>query len=670
VWHPEHFVCNHCVPEDHEILTNRGFLSLDQYVALSARDDGLLVASYDTVAAAMTFELPQQLVVKPAETQQLVELTSVHEMLDTWSPTSDAYGVVSADNTSKKTFANKVSNHVSLLVTPDHHIYGQYGNSIVASDGELTMSTERPPAAKLRASAIAEAQIAKRGGVCATAVRQVAAAVNGVKGASEALPPFAAELGLTNEADFVAFASLYGFWLGDGTISRKHVAFHQVKEEDVAFLRSTFEQLQVEFSISDTSPYQILVFNESWSNFFLAEYGHLYGAEGEVDVEADVEGVVAGDAAAADDDDGDERMDDLVGEPSQSSLAFVTKFVSSTIDADVRKNGVLRTAAMYERSLATAVPLVAPPSRELPTPGVGARGAYDLFSSAAGSYMAPEGIQSAKWFASWVWSLPPKWIRVIVEGLRRADGACAVENDCKPSLTIYTSSVRFRDEIQRLCLLAGCTSHFVCHYERGTVLRAATCNSAAIVARHDSWAVSYVYADSKMGSSQRSAAPVLHKARGEIRERQYTGRVWCFTMPSGFIWVRRVGVDERGVVTKASRPLLTGNCKEPLGTASYMEKDGQPYCELHWHALFGSVCARCDKAIMGGVIRAVGKNFHQACFTCSGCDGQMTDGHYEWETKAMCKKCFMKLPADVRKRIETKRKEQLKAEKSREKASS
>jgi hypothetical protein len=89
---------------------------------------------------------------------------------------------------------------------------------------------------------------------------------------------------------------------------------------------------------------------------------------------------------------------------------------------------------------------------------------------------------------------------------------------------------------------------------------------------------------------------------------------------------------------------------------------------LHWHALFGAVCARCDKAIMSGVIRACGKNFHQACFTCSGCDSPMPDGHYEYETKAMCKKCFSKLPADVRKRIETKRKEQIKAEEARAKA--
>jgi hypothetical protein len=31
-------------------------------------------------------------------------------------------------------------------------------------------------------------------------------------------------------------------------------------------------------------------------------------------------------------------------------------------------------------------------------------------------------------------------------------------------------------------------------------------------------------------------------------------------MPSGFIWVRRVAKDDAGVVTKASRPLITGNC--------------------------------------------------------------------------------------------------------------
>jgi TBC1 domain family member 10 len=37
--------------------------------------------------------------------------------------------------------------------------------------------------------------------------------------------------------------------------------------------------------------------------------------------------------------------------------------------------------------------------------------------------------------------------------------------------------------------------------------------------------------------------------------------VWCFTMPSGFIWVRRVAKDEHGVVTEASRPLITGNCQ-------------------------------------------------------------------------------------------------------------
>jgi serine/threonine protein kinase len=79
-------------------------------------------------------------------------------------------------------------------------------------------------------------------------------------------------------------------------------------------------------------------------------------------------------------------------------------------------------------------------------------------------------------------------------------------------------------------------------------------------------------------SGEMASKPNLSKARGEIRERKYTGRVWCFNMPSGFIWVRRVAKDEHGVVTKASRPLITGNClttefqqrSTVLGTADFM----------------------------------------------------------------------------------------------------
>jgi len=108
------------------------------------------------------------------------------------------------------------------------------------------------------------------------------------------------------------------------------------------------------------------------------------------------------------------------------------------------------------------------------------------------------------------------------------------------------------------------------------------------------------------------------------------------------------------------------HCREPfLGSSNFMERDGKPYCQLHWHQLFGYVCAKCDRPIIGKVIRACGKAYHLEHFTCSSCDVQLGGQVFEYETKPMCKKCFSKLPADVRKRIEKKRKAQLEAEKKR-----
>jgi len=46
------------VPEDHEILTNRGFMNLDAYKARAATDKGLLVAGYDAASKRLVFERP------------------------------------------------------------------------------------------------------------------------------------------------------------------------------------------------------------------------------------------------------------------------------------------------------------------------------------------------------------------------------------------------------------------------------------------------------------------------------------------------------------------------------------------------------------------------------------------------------------------------------------
>ena len=131
--------------------------------------------------------------------------------------------------------------------------------------------------------------------------------------------------------------------------------------------------------------------------------------------------------------------------------------------------------------------------------------------------------RAAPW---WMWTLDAAAVRSFLRGVRRGAGG-----------SVLTASVRFRDELVQLCLQAGYTAHFEQQQQQ----------------QQRRWAVHWSDAGALV-------EPTLRKSRGEVRERQYTGRVWCFTMPSGFIWTRRVLARDGGVVTAASRPLLTGQC--------------------------------------------------------------------------------------------------------------
>ena len=55
------------------------------------------------------------------------------------------------------------------------------------------------------------------------------------------------------------------------------------------------------------------------------------------------------------------------------------------------------------------------------------------------------------------------------------------------------------------------------------------------------------------------AEPVLHQER-DVKTVQYSGRVWCVTLPHGFIITRRAVSNYEGIVTKASVPIIMGNC--------------------------------------------------------------------------------------------------------------
>jgi len=150
-------------------------------------------------------------------------------------------------------------------------------------------------------------------------------------------------------------------------------------------------------------------------------------------------------------------------------------------------------------------------------------------------------VKSAKWFWSWVWKLRKEEMRYIVEGLHLADGVTG-------GAEIFTSSIIFRDQLVHLCLLAGYSALFRCRYRAGANM------GKDFVATADNWAVKY--------SDEDEVRPHVHLDESGVQRIQYYSYTWCVTVPSGLIMTRRAMADDKGIVTKASRPVIIGNCFE------------------------------------------------------------------------------------------------------------
>ena len=64
---------------------------------------------------------------------------------------------------------------------------------------------------------------------------------------------------------------------------------------------------------------------------------------------------------------------------------------------------------------------------------------------------------------------------------------------------------------------------------------------------------------------------------------------------------------------------VCAECKEPFVGGNFFEHNGLPYCETHYHAMRGSLCAGCHKPISGRCITAMFRKFHPEHFLCSFC---------------------------------------------------
>ncbi|KAM4565244.1 actin-binding LIM protein 2 isoform 2-T2 [Fundulus diaphanus] len=66
-------------------------------------------------------------------------------------------------------------------------------------------------------------------------------------------------------------------------------------------------------------------------------------------------------------------------------------------------------------------------------------------------------------------------------------------------------------------------------------------------------------------------------------------------------------------------------CNKVLN-AEYISKDGIPYCELDYHAMFGIQCESCKKYITGKVLEAGEKHYHPTCARCARCEQMFGEG--------------------------------------------
>lgn len=89
---------------------------------------------------------------------------------------------------------------------------------------------------------------------------------------------------------------------------------------------------------------------------------------------------------------------------------------------------------------------------------------------------------------------------------------------------------------------------------------------------------------------------------------------------------------------------VCATCNQPFHDGNFFEHEGAPYCETHFHALKGSLCAGCSKPISGRCITAMFRKFHPEHFVCSFCLKQLNKGTFkEKGEKPYCHECFNRL---------------------------
>ena len=181
-------VMNYCLTEEHQVLTNRGFMFLEQiepymhsFEKREAQVPELLFATYNPREGCMEY-LPATSLIVNAPGAQMIDITS-----------SSIASPCSADS------SEKYGNGVSVCVTADHDMYVLSSEKQQYKKQKASSLLSKDPAAQVQLLAHAKQGFSPKGGASLSSDLLAL------------LPHFTLDASIPQHLD--AFLSLYGYWL-------------------------------------------------------------------------------------------------------------------------------------------------------------------------------------------------------------------------------------------------------------------------------------------------------------------------------------------------------------------------------------------------------------------------------------------------------------------------
>jgi diadenosine tetraphosphatase ApaH/serine/threonine PP2A family protein phosphatase len=182
-----------CFPEDNtRVLTDSGFLFLDEIKAKLAKDEKILYACHDQTTGELVYRSGELVEPEGAE-HQLLDFTAPEEQ-HRWAAASGAYGTGLQ--------SELPTSQLSLQVTANHHMYVRSGTDAEFGAAEVIQACDLPDANKTLQFVGASTGGRAHSETDQAALRSLLAAQADV-------------------ADVNSFLEQYGFWLGGGLVSEQ-----------------------------------------------------------------------------------------------------------------------------------------------------------------------------------------------------------------------------------------------------------------------------------------------------------------------------------------------------------------------------------------------------------------------------------------------------------------